>query len=78
MTRLAVENRTIDGHLSFVDSGVDSASGSLKAKAEFENRDGLLWPGTLVTVNFSLRMLQHAVVISPRAVQVGGSWSGGP
>lgn len=69
--RAHVENRIIDGHLSFVDSGVDSASGSLKAKAEFDNRDGLLWAGTLVTVDFSLRILQHAVVVSPRAVQVG-------
>lgn len=69
--RVHVEKRIIDGHLSFVDSAVDSASGSLKAKAEFENRDGLLWSGTLVTVDLSLRTLEHAVVISPRAVQVG-------
>jgi RND family efflux transporter MFP subunit len=66
-----VENRIVEGHLSFVDSAVDSASGSLKAKAEFDNRDGLLWAGTLVTVDLSLRTFQHAVVISPRAVQVG-------
>ncbi len=69
--RAHVENRIINGHLSFIDSAVDSAAGSLKAKAEFENRDGFLWSGTLVTVDLSLRILQHAVVISPRAVQVG-------
>jgi RND family efflux transporter MFP subunit len=69
--RAHVENRIVNGRLSFIDSAVDSTAGSLKAKAEFENRDGLLWSGTLVTVDFSLRMLQHAVVISPRAVQVG-------
>jgi RND family efflux transporter MFP subunit len=66
-----VDNRTVDGHLSFVDSAVDSASGNLKAKAEFTNTDSLLWSGTLVTVDLSLRTLEHAVVISPRAVQVG-------
>jgi RND family efflux transporter MFP subunit len=71
--RARVENRTVDGNLSFVDSAVDSLSGNLKAKAEFTNRDGLLWSGTLVTVDLSLRMLEHAVVISPRAVQVGPS-----
>jgi RND family efflux transporter MFP subunit len=69
--RARVENKTVDGYLSFVDSAVDSASGSLKAKAEFANRDGLLWSGTLVTVDLSLQTLEHAVVISPRAVQVG-------
>ena len=66
-----VDKRSVDGHLSFVDSAVDSTSGSLKAKAEFENRDGLLWSGTLVTVDLSLRTIEHAVVVSPRAVQVG-------
>lgn len=66
-----VEKQTVDGRLSFVDSAVDNASGSLKAKAEFENRDGLLWSGTLVTVDLPLRTLEQAVVISPRAVQVG-------
>jgi RND family efflux transporter MFP subunit len=69
--RAHVENRIVNGHLSFIDSAVDSTAGSLKAKAEFDNPDGLLWSGTLVTVDLSLRMLQHAVVISPRAVQVG-------
>jgi RND family efflux transporter MFP subunit len=69
--RARVENKTVDGYLSFVDSAVDSASGSLKAKAEFANRDGLLWSGTLATVDLSLQTLEHAVVISPRAVQVG-------
>jgi RND family efflux transporter MFP subunit len=69
--RAHVENRILDGHLTFIDSAVDSAAGSLKAKAEFENRNGLLWSGTLVTVDLSLRTLQHAVVVSPRAVQVG-------
>jgi RND family efflux transporter MFP subunit len=71
VVRAHVEDRTVSGQLSFVDSAVDSATGSLKAKAEFENRDALLWAGALVNVDLSLRTLAHAVVISPRAVQVG-------
>jgi RND family efflux transporter MFP subunit len=71
VVRANVEGKTVSGQLSFVDSAVDSATGSLKAKAEFENRDALLWAGALVNVDLSLRMLPHAVVISPRAVQVG-------
>ncbi|HXL82719.1 MAG TPA: efflux RND transporter periplasmic adaptor subunit [Casimicrobiaceae bacterium] len=66
-----IENRTVSGQLSFVDSAVDSATGSLRAKARFDNRDSLLWAGTLVNVDLSVRTLSHAVVISPRAVQVG-------
>jgi RND family efflux transporter MFP subunit len=66
-----VDSQAVSGQLSFVDSAVDSATGSLRAKAEFDNRDALLWAGALVNVDLSLRTLQHAVVISPRAVQVG-------
>ncbi len=66
-----VDERTVEGHLSFVDSAVDSSSGSLKAKAQFDNPDSLLWSGTLVTVDLALRTIERAVVISPRAVQVG-------
>jgi RND family efflux transporter MFP subunit len=66
-----VDKQTVDGHLSFIDSAVDSTSGSLKAKAQFANPDGLLWSGTLVTVDLALRTIERAVVISPRAVQVG-------
>jgi RND family efflux transporter MFP subunit len=68
-----VDDKTVEGHLSFVDSAVDNASGSLKTKAEFANQDGLLWPGTLVTVDLSLRTIEKAIVVSPRAVQVGPS-----
>jgi RND family efflux transporter MFP subunit len=71
VVRAHVESQTVSGQLSFVDSAVDSATGSLKAKAEFENRDALLWAGALVNVDLSLRTLPQAVVISPRAVQVG-------
>jgi len=66
-----LENGSVTGKLSFIDSAVDPASGSLKAKAEFENHSGLLWSGALVTVDLPLRILKQAVVVSPRAVQVG-------
>jgi RND family efflux transporter MFP subunit len=69
--RVHVDNRVLDGHLSFVDSAVDSTSGGLKAKAVFDNREGLLWSGTLVTVDLALRTLRNAVTVPPRAVQVG-------
>jgi membrane fusion protein, multidrug efflux system len=69
--RARADDRIVEGRLSFIDSAVDSAAGSLKAKAEFGNREGLLWSGTLVTVDLSLRTIPRAVVIPPRAVQVG-------
>ncbi len=41
------------GRLIFVDNAVDSASGSIRLKAEFSNADNLLWPGMFVKVTLA-------------------------
>jgi RND family efflux transporter MFP subunit len=69
--RAVLDKAVSSGRLSFVDSAVDQSTGSLKAKATFDNARGLLWPGSLVMVDVALRTLSHVVVIPPRAVQVG-------
>ena len=66
-----LESSVVVGRLSFIDNAVDETSGSLKVKAEFENHQGLLWSGALVTVDLPLRILKQAIVVPPRAVQVG-------
>ncbi|MBA3588717.1 MAG: efflux RND transporter periplasmic adaptor subunit [Methylibium sp.] len=35
----------LEGKLEFVDSAIDAASGSVRAKAQFANPKQLLWPG---------------------------------
>ncbi len=72
VTVKAVMDKTVlAGRLSFVDSAVDQGTGSLKAKAAFANADGLLWPGSLVMVDVVVRVLPQAIVVPPRAIQVG-------
>lgn len=66
-----VGGANIAGRLSFVDNTIDSSAGGLKAKALFDNPEGLLWPGGLVDIDLSLRTIKNAVTVSPRSVQVG-------
>lgn len=60
------------GKLSFVDNLVDAASGTVKVKAVFDNRDHALWPGAYVTVQLALRTLPDAIVV-PQATIVQGA-----
>jgi len=59
------------GWLSFVDNAVDSASGTIRVKAEFANADNQLWPGMFVSVALAPRMLAGALTVPVQAVQIG-------
>ena len=59
------------GKLSFVDSTVDAASGTVKVKAVFANKDQALWPGAYVTVKMALQTLTNAIVVPQAAIVQG-------
>jgi len=59
------------GELSFIDSSVDSASGTVTVKALLPNEDGVLWPGQYVDVEIELGQTKGAVTIPLVAVQPG-------
>ena len=59
------------GKLSFVDSTVDAASGTVKVKAVFANADQALWPGAYVTVKMTLQTLANAIVVPQAAIVQG-------
>ncbi|MBI5658665.1 MAG: efflux RND transporter periplasmic adaptor subunit [Nitrosomonadales bacterium] len=61
----------LKGRLVFVDNAVDTASGTIRLKAEFANPDNRLWPGMFVTVTLSPRTLADAVTVPVQAVQTG-------
>jgi multidrug efflux system membrane fusion protein len=62
-----------EGELSVVDSQVDSATGQVRLRAIFDNSNGTLWPGSLVSARLLVRT-EHAVVVVPtRAVMRGQS-----
>jgi RND family efflux transporter MFP subunit len=59
---------TLTGKLQFVDNAVDAASGTVKVKAQFDNKTGQLWPGAFANVRMTVRTLKDAVVIPQAAV----------
>lgn len=59
------------GHLQFVDSVVDQASGSVKVKAVFDNSQQKLWPGAYVTVSMALQTIRGAIVVPQTAILTG-------
>ena len=61
----------VHGTLSFVDNGVDQATGTIKLKAEFTNADRRLWPGQFVNVMVTLGSDANAIVVPSQAVQTG-------
>lgn len=59
------------GRLQFVDNAVDPSSGTVKVKAQFDNREGKLWPGAFVNVAMTVRTLKDAIVVPQAAIVQG-------
>jgi RND family efflux transporter MFP subunit len=59
---------TLSGRLQFVDNAIDPASGTVKVKAVFANREGKLWPGAFLDVSMNVRTLKDAVVVPQAAI----------
>jgi membrane fusion protein, multidrug efflux system len=59
------------GALDFVDSAVDTASGTIAAKALFGNETLELWPGMYVDVEIDLDVRPKTVMIPTVAIQSG-------
>ena len=57
------------GHVTMIENTVDAATGMATVRATMPNKDELLWPGTLVTINMTLRN-EEGVVVPSNAVQV--------
>jgi RND family efflux transporter MFP subunit len=58
----------VKGQLSFVDNTVDPQAGTIKIKAEFDNRETTLWPGQYVGTKVVVQTLKDAVVIPQNAI----------
>lgn len=60
-----------EGKLKTVDNQVDAATGTIRLRAEFTNKDGKLWPGQFVTVRLQTGMSNGALVVPARTVKQG-------
>jgi RND family efflux transporter MFP subunit len=66
--RLPESKKPINGRLQFVDNAVDAATGTIKVKARFDNRESRLWPGAFVKTTLLSNTLKDAVVIPTTAI----------
>ena len=59
------------GRLAFIDNAVDPSTGTIRLRAQFDNRAAVLWPGQFVNVSLQLYEQADAIVIPAQAVQNG-------
>ncbi|MBB3659741.1 multidrug efflux system membrane fusion protein [Rhizobium sp. BK650] len=59
------------GSLSLIDNVIDQASGTIRIKSTFENKDDALWPGQFVMLRIKQQTLRKAVTIPSAALERG-------
>lgn len=57
-----------EGRLSLIDNQVAATTGTIKAKAQFDNPTQSLWPGQLVNVEIQTGLQRDALVVPPQVV----------
>lgn len=60
-----------EGRLSLIDNQISASTGTIRAKAEFNNAAQKLWPGQLVSVRIQTGLDKNALVVPPTVVQRG-------
>lgn len=68
------EKRRANGTVTMIENAVDPTTGMVMVRATMPNTDEILWPGTLITAELTLR-LEEAVVVPSTAVQVSQTGS---
>ncbi len=54
-----------------MDNEIDTTTGTVKAKAVFDNKDGALFPNQFVNVRLVLQEKRNAIVVPAAALQTG-------
>ncbi len=62
-------NKRTSGQVTMIENTVDPATGMAMLRATMPNKNEILWPGTLVTTELTLRE-EEAVVVPTAAIQV--------
>lgn len=63
------ESRRANGEVTMIENSVDAPTGTVPVRATMPNADELLWPGTLVTVQLTLRT-EEGLTVPAAAVQL--------
>ena len=62
-----------EGRFRALDNQVDTQTGTVRAKARFDNQDGALFPSQFVNVKMMLRTLSGAIVVPVNALRHSSS-----
>jgi multidrug efflux system membrane fusion protein len=71
VTAIGADKVTSEGQLGFIDSSVDTTTGTIKLKATFDNARRVLWPGQFANVRARLSLEHNRVLVPARTVQTG-------
>jgi multidrug efflux system membrane fusion protein len=63
------------GSLLTLDNQIDTTTGTVKARAQFDNRDAALFPNEFVNARLLVNTLQGATIIPSSAIQHNGTAS---
>jgi membrane fusion protein, multidrug efflux system len=64
----ASDETPYEGHLQLIDNQVDAKSGTIRVRATFDNKDGLLIPGQFARIRMGRVQAARALLVSERAV----------
>jgi membrane fusion protein, multidrug efflux system len=64
-------NKLATGTLAAVDSQIDTTTGTVKMRAQFDNKDGVLFPNQFVNIQLLVNTLHDTTVVPTAAVQRG-------
>lgn len=76
--KVEISDRTKDGHLATgkltsIDNQIDTTTGTVKLRAEFDNRDTALYPNQFVNTRLLVTTLENQTLIPSSAIQHNGS-----
>ncbi len=60
-----------DGKLLTLDNAIDTTTGTVKLRAQFDNADGALFPNQFVNIQLLQETLQHQIIMPNAAVRRG-------
>jgi membrane fusion protein, multidrug efflux system len=69
------QKQIASGTLTALDNQIDTTTGTVKARALFDNKDGALYPNQFVNTRLLLQTLQGATLLPSSAIQQNGQTS---
>ena len=64
-------NQELQGTLVFIDNATDAQTGTIKMKAQFDNKERRMWPGAFLNVRLVSRTLPQTTIVPMQAVVTG-------